>query len=361
MRYEKNRKVFGMDELQFMKLLRFLILPLIVLILIVVIVIADLPDKKEENPEASAQETAAGETAETVEETSAPYDYANADPQRCTDDEINDLVSRYLDARASGDADTVAEIFSITDEEELETLKTQLDEERKLYDSFENTVNYVIPGVEEDSWIVYISTEGWFKKVETPAPMLFRTYIARGDDGSLHMKEDSALNEEEAAAVKAADSSEKVTAMNQQQRTELAKAVVSDARLGSLYERLKVGGSEPETAPASTEAESVSEAVVEVGGETAESTESGAAGTGESGSETAEAGEAGSEGAESGAAEPGSAESGSAGSEGTESESAESGNAESGNADSTEAESGAAESGSAESAETEPQSEAAET
>ena len=279
MRYEKNRKIFGMDELQFMKLLRFLILPIIAVILILVIVISDLPARKKTGREAAEQETeslqesgqAAGEEAEqTAQEMRAPYDYANADPERCSDEEVNELVARYLTARASGDVDTVAEIFSITDDAELEKLKTQLDTERKLYDSFENTVNYVLPGVEEDSWIVYIRTDGWFKKIEIPAPMLFRTYVARGEDGSLHMKEDSTLSEAEREAVSAADGSEKVTAMNREQRTELAKAIVSDARLGSLYERLKVGGSEPETAPASTEAESVSEAVVQIGNSSAE-------------------------------------------------------------------------------------------
>lgn len=287
MKYEKNRKVFGMDELQFMKLLRFLILPAIAVVLVVVILIADMQGRKK-----NAQETAVAETTAeniTQEETTPAYDYANADPQHCDNDEVNELVNRYLAARAEGDADTIADIFQITDETELEDLKTQLDAEKKLYDSFENTVNYTIPGVEEDSWIVYINTQGWFKKIETPAPMLFRAYAVRGDDGELHFKEDSELTGEEAAAVKAADSSEKVREMNTSQRTELAKAIVSDAKLGSLYERLKVGGTEPAAAEPTSEAETVTEAVVEIGG----TETSGAEDAGSTAGETESAAESG--------------------------------------------------------------------
>ena len=279
-RYEKNRKIMGMDELQFRKFLRFLALPGAALVLIVLILIADLPKRRAAARESSAvaeslEQAESSETEESAEETE-PYDYANAAPERCAEEEVNALVSDFLRARVSGDADEMLRVFGITDQTGLEELRQSMSEERKLYESFENTVNYIIPGIGEQSWIVYISTQAWFRKIETPAPMLMRAYIVRGEDGSCHMKEESTLTEEEAAAVAAADASEAVRRMSSAQRSELAKAVVSDAKLGSLYERLRVGATEAETvAEESSEAAGIEDAVVEIGGASSAAEESG--------------------------------------------------------------------------------------
>ena len=279
-RYEKNRKIMGMDELQFRKFLRFLALPGAALALIVLILIADLPKRRAAARESSAvaeslEQAESSETEESAAETE-PYDYANAAPERCAEEEVNALVSDFLRARVSGDADEMLRVFGITDQTGLEALRQSMSEERKLYESFENTVNYIIPGIGEQSWIVYISTQAWFRKIETPAPMLMRAYIVRGEDGSCHMKEESTLTEEEAAAVAAADASEAVRRMSSAQRSELAKAVVSDAKLGSLYERLRVGATEAETvAEESSEAAEIEDAVVEIGGASSAAEESG--------------------------------------------------------------------------------------
>lgn len=279
-RYEKNRKIMGMDELQFRKFLRFLALPGAALVLIVLILIADLPKRRAAARESAAvaeslEQAESSETEESAAETE-PYDYANAAPERCAEEEVNALVSDFLRAQVSGDADEMFRVFGITDQTGLEALRQSMSEERKLYESFENTVNYIVPGIGEQSWIVYISTQAWFRKIETPAPMLMRAYIVRGEDGSCHMKEESTLTEEEAAAVAAADASEAVRRMSSAQRSELAKAVVSDAKLGSLYERLRVGTTEAETvAEESSEAAEIEDAVVEIGGASSAAEESG--------------------------------------------------------------------------------------
>lgn len=299
MKYEKNRKLAGVDEFQLRKFMRFLALPLIALVLIIVILAADLPKRMKERGEAGTTEVSV-ESGAAAPETTA-YDYANAVPERSANAEINALVSEYLDARLSGDAEKMCRIFGRENASDAEAMRERLHKEAKLFSSFENTLNYVVPGVDSDSWIVYVSTSAWFSKVDTPAPMLFRAYVARNAEGSLYIKEDALLTAEEKEAAALADSSPAVRKLNSEARTALAKAVVSDARLGSVYERLKEGGTEPETAPDTTPAaeESVAEAVVEVGGESAaESAEAGA----EAGAES-EAGNA----PEGGAAESGSA------------------------------------------------------
>ena len=301
MKYEKNRKLAGVDEFQLRKFMRFLALPLIALVLIIVILAADLPKRMKERGEAGTT-AAAVESGAAAPETTM-YDYANAAPERSANAEINALVSEYLDARLNGDAEKMCRVFGRDSETSAEAMREQLHKEAKLYSSFENTLNYVVPGVDSDSWIVYVSTSAWFSKVDTPAPMLFRAYVARDGEGKLYIKEDALLTPEEGEAAALADSSPAVRKLNSETRTALAKAVVSDARLGSVYERLKEGGTEPETAPDTTPAaeESVAEAVVEIGGESA--AESPAEGA-EAG---AEAGAGAGDASEGGAAESGSA------------------------------------------------------
>ena len=76
------------------------------------------------------------------------------------------------------------------------------------------------------------------------------------------------LNEAETASVKAAEGSEAVKKMNNDYRTALAKAIVSDAKLGSLYQKLRAGGGAAAAADAEEEesTEAVTDAVIEIPG-----------------------------------------------------------------------------------------------
>ena len=333
MKYEKDRKIFGIDEYLIIKFLKKYALPLIAGLLVLIILISDMPKrlrKDQETKPAAASQTENSGTDAAAETTREPVDYANAVPASSGNTELNDFIDSFLNAKINGDADAMYRIFGRTDDTGLEELRAQMTEEKRLYDSFSGTENFVIPGISEDSWIVYIKTNGWFKKITASAPILMRAYVERGSDGSYYIKEDSLLTEEEKAAVAAADASETVRKMNTEYRTELAKAIVQDGKLGSLYERLREGaGTDPsgsgsaagnagsnvgiagaeesmaaetETAAASgeEETETVAEAVVEVnadasgaaaGAEASEGSESAGAEASES-SESAGAGAA---------------------------------------------------------------------
>ena len=246
MKYEKDRKIFGIDEYLIIKTLKKYALPLIAGLLVLIILISDMPKRlkknKESDPAAVSQtENVGGEGTAAAETTREPIDYANAVPASSGNTELNSFIDSYLNARVNGDADAMYRIFGRTDDTGLEELRAQMTEEKRLYDSFSGTENFVIPGIEEDSWIVYIKTNGWFKTITASAPILMRAYVERGADGSYYIKEDSLLTEEEKAAIAAADASETVRKMNTEYRTELAKAIVQDGKLGSLYERLREG------------------------------------------------------------------------------------------------------------------------
>ena len=246
MKYEKDRKIFGIDEYLIIKFLKKYALPLIAGLLVLIILISDMPKRLRKNKESEpaavtqAENSGSGEGA-AAETTREPVDYANAVPASSGNTELNDFIDSFLNAKVNGDADAMYRIFGRTDDTGLEELRAQMTEEKRLYDSFSGTENFVIPGISEDSWIVYIRTNGWFKKITASAPILMRAYVERGSDGTYYIKEDSLLTEEEKAAVAAADASETVRKMNTEYRTELAKAIVQDGKLGSLYERLREG------------------------------------------------------------------------------------------------------------------------
>lgn len=299
MRYGRERSSLRSSRERSRRMRRFLALPLLTLALIAFILIADRVRNGSEREEKTEAESGGVQVSE--EETREPYDYANAVPERSADEALNALVKRYLDARVNGDADEMYRLFGIADQTGLEGLRQKMAEEKKLYDSFENISVYALPGVSEDSWIIYVSTQGWFKKVETPAPMLFRSYVVKTDEGVLAMKQDGNLTDEEAAAVKAADGSEAVRRMNMEQRTELAKAIVSDAKLGSIYEKLRVGAAEAlESAEsAAEESVAVTDAVVEIDAGSKEETEQVESAEAESSAEGESEAEAGTEAPES--------------------------------------------------------------
>ena len=110
------------------------------------------------------------------------------------------------------------------------------------------------------------------------------------------MKTDEMLNEAETAAVKAAEGSEAVKKMNNDYRTALAKAIVSDAKLGSLYQKLRAGGGAAAAADAEEEesTEAVTDAVIEIPGRAETGAESAA--PAETAAETGAAASEGTEG-----------------------------------------------------------------
>ena len=206
---------------------RFLLLPVLVLLLIIFIIIADRVKHRStsshgttaaqaETPAPGERKSgedgigASGETDVTEPETE-PYDYANAELVRNTEPGIDRLVSSYLDAQCKGDADSMLRMFGRSDAEGTEELRAQIEAGKKLYDTFENTLSYVIPGVNDGEYIVYVTAQAWFRKVDTPAPMLLRAYAVT-QDGQYYFRMDEDLTAEQAEAVRLADGSEAVLA-----------------------------------------------------------------------------------------------------------------------------------------------------
>lgn len=307
-------------------LLPVLVIPLVVIVLMIVIVLADYGKKRAEEPPAVTEtaeteeqepETMAetGESAETETDTAAEAETEaseeNGDPyatENLTHDsvpEVLSLMKKYFTARASGDADTMNEIYGVSGLSftELEHEKTRLRSNSKYVQEFDNITTYVRDGATADSWLVYALADIKFHSVKTAAPMIMWCYVEKDSEGNYHIIKDENLSEEVLQLIDVSNHSEEVRKLASSVNVKLKEALNSDEDLNSVYGVLRDGspvydnGDEPE--------------VVIGDGETSESGEDGAAASSESsegsaqetGAETAVETTAGSEvsiGAESG-------------------------------------------------------------
>ena len=307
-------------------MLPVLVIPLVVIVLMIVIVLADYGKKRaeelpavtetaeteEQEPETMAE---TGESAETETDTAAEAETEaseeNGDPyatENLTHDsvpEVLSLMKKYFTARASGDADTMNEIYGVSGLSftELEHEKTRLRSNSKYVQEFDNITTYVRDGATADSWLVYALADIKFHSVKTAAPMIMWCYVEKDSEGNYHIIKDENLSEEVLQLIDVSNHSEEVRKLASSVNVKLKEALNSDEDLNSVYGVLRDGspvydnGDEPE--------------VVIGDGETSESGEDGAAASSESsegsaqetGAETAVETTAGSEvsiGAESG-------------------------------------------------------------
>ena len=256
-------------------LLPVLVIPLVVIVLMIVIVLADYGKKRTEEP-AAVTETAetqeqepetmaeTGESAETETDAEAEAETEaseeNGDPyatENLTHDsvpEVLSLMKKYFTARASGDADTMNEIYGVSGLSftELEHEKTRLRSNSKYVQDFENITTYVRDGVTADSWLVYALADIKFHSVKTAAPMIMWCYVEKDSEGNFHIINDTDLSENVLQFVETSNHSEEVRKLASSVNVKLKEALNSDEDLNSVYGVLRDGspvyddGQEPE-------------------------------------------------------------------------------------------------------------------
>ncbi len=234
MRYEKNRKIAGIDEFKLMKSLKILAIPIIVLVLVVVIVVVDRNSKSKVESDASAQssETVVESAVNTVD----TYDFTNYRLDKDSNQAVMDLVSAYQTAKIEADAKAMYKVFGRGDTDGLSDLQNQLDTEKKVYEAYENVSNYIGPGLNQGEYVVYMSADLKFKGIITPAPMFTWAYIKTFEDGSLYMVEPDKLEEQQKLFVNKVSAMEDVKLLDSAMRKRLAEVLISDAQLAALYQ-----------------------------------------------------------------------------------------------------------------------------
>ncbi len=222
----------------------------------------DIPGQKVEPIQEQAQETEAVPQLELEE---------NAYP------EVNALISRYYEAVAQGDVDTVVSINEFMEEKE----KLRIREMGKYIDSYPELTVYTKKGPVEDSYIAYVYSKMKFTEYERLVPGMQAFYVCTDENGECYINE-GVVNSIELQYITDVSLQDDVVDLNNRITVEYNDMLASDeelrAYLTDLSERVDVSVGEA-LAKAEDEAvkqqeEAAQEAAAEEGGtETAQAPE----------------------------------------------------------------------------------------
>ena len=211
----------------------------------------------------STEETTTVAESTMSEEEKALSDYKTYGMQKDPIPGIIELVKAYQYAKVNADARRMYNVFGRSDEDGLADLQAKLTDEAKVYESFDDTVTYVTKGYEDNSYVVFISSNVKFHDIDTKAPMLTWAYVKEEPKDAFYMVETDKLTAEERQYVDEVSKSEDIIALDAQMRKDLATAVTSDIQLGTLYSIWVQNASTNESSAAVETSEQPTETTVE--------------------------------------------------------------------------------------------------
>lgn len=147
-------------------------------------------------------------------------------------EDVNALMTRFFHALADGDMDTIVALRDYNDDTSLITY-----EKRSEYiEEYTNVTCYTKPGLEENSYFVYVSYDVKIKDIDTMAPGLNAFYVYTSEDGSLKIDGDMESNVD--AAFKLVTNQDDVVDLYNRIDVDYNAAVASDEELSTFMDEL---------------------------------------------------------------------------------------------------------------------------
>lgn len=149
------------------------------------------------------------------------------------DADITALMKRYFKAVSECDVDTLNSIVATTsgiDEEELQ-------QEGEFIEDYQNISCYVMDGLMENTYIVYVYFQIKFVNVSTLAPGLSCMYVCEDENGMVYINQEE-LNGEVKTYIEQMGQTSAVKSLIVQVNQELAKARRTDEKLDALVQVL---------------------------------------------------------------------------------------------------------------------------
>lgn len=235
------------------KYIRMAAIPLvIVMILVIIIVVMDRRTRVREEGASSEGETTwleendgqseagFGEKAEEPDNNQYIADFSQYELQKDAIPQVNLLISDYFQAKVDQDVEKLFALFGkAVDEESLKERKEELQNEAVYIQDYEDITCYTKPGLTEDSYVVYVTYDVKFKRVETAAPGLMWCYVLKDENGSFMIREH--VIGEEADYVAKQNQTEDVRLLSNQVNEQLRQALESDTLLAGIYKNLRNG------------------------------------------------------------------------------------------------------------------------
>ena len=187
------------------KYARMLAIPAaIVLVLLVVILVMDRKPAgdKAQGSSTSAEvtnasdisienDTETGTDDGSVEPDNNEYhqDFSAYELQKDAYPQVNELISTYFQAKVDQDVQLLYKVFGKEEDDRLEERKQQLKDEAVYIEDYQDITCYTKAGMTDDSYVVYVTYDVKFRRVDTLAPGLMWCYVVKNDNGDYIIRE----------------------------------------------------------------------------------------------------------------------------------------------------------------------------
>lgn len=146
---------------------------------------------------------------------------------------VNQLIERYYEAKKSCDATALMSLIypsMLIDEDDLKV-------EADLVEDYRNVICYTLPGLSEDSYVVWVEFEYKFQGIDKEAPALNRMYVVKStetDEYQIYASPDEKMLEH----MEKLSKNEDVKELSEKIEKRLNRALEADESLMSFYKQL---------------------------------------------------------------------------------------------------------------------------
>ncbi len=252
----RGRKRPGRGSDDKTKYARLLAIPAaVVLVLLIVIFVMDKKPGSSKNTEDTTVSEASdisiegdtessgdGSTDDTsIEPDNNEYnqDFSAYELQKDAVPQVNELISTYFQAKVDQDVQTLYKVFGKEEDDHLEERKQQLKDEAVYIEDYQDITCYTKAGMTDDSYVVYVTYDVKFRRVDTLAPGLMWCYVVKNDNGDYIIREN--VVGDEADYVAKQNQTEDVRLLSTQVNERLKQAIESDSLLAGIYKDLSNG------------------------------------------------------------------------------------------------------------------------
>ena len=166
-------------------------------------------------------------------------DFSAYELQKDANPQVNELISTYFQAKVDQDAQMLYKVFGKEEDDRIEERKQQLKDEAVYIEDYQDITCYTKAGMTDDSYVVYVTYDVKFRRVDTLAPGLMWCYVVKNDNGDYIIREN--VVGDEADYVASQNQTEDVRLLSTQVNERLKQAIESDSLLAGIYKDLSNG------------------------------------------------------------------------------------------------------------------------
>lgn len=247
----RKRSGKGFDDKT--KYARLLAIPaaIVIVLLIVILVMDKKPGNSKPVSDSTVSDVSSDISIEDDSQSSADDDSVEPDNNEYNQDfsayelqkdaypQVNELISTYFQAKVDQDVQTLYKVFGKEEDDRMDERKQQLKDEAVYIEDYQDITCYTKTGMTDDSYVVYVTYDVKFRRVDTLAPGLMWCYVVKNDNGDYIIRE--TVVGDEADYVAGQNQTEDVRLLSTQVNERLKQAIESDSLLAGIYKDLSNG------------------------------------------------------------------------------------------------------------------------